>query len=642
MNFIKKKLIFFLVISSLFITSTIFLNQKISLNSTENCKIGANGAFDNTKSSKSWTVSPIFIDNSPSYEPGSMTWATFNSTYEWCNGKGTKDEPYIIENVTIDAGGSGSGIYIRESYNDYFIIRNCTIFNSGDDIMDVGIGLLVVDDGQLIDNRIINNGGDGLSVVKCSNVNLTGNIIKNNGDDGLYVNSDGVLIRENNITSNGGFGMILVSSEENIIIKNNLTNNHGVGIYLWHSNETIISQNNITHNEYSGIEMHISENNTISNNNISYNGVGGIVIDESYNNSILSSYISYNNYTGIDVRDSNNCTIKGNTINNNKDYGIELEESNNNIISANYLNYNERGLELEECFDNILKGNLMKECSIVLDGSLEETSSHIIDTTNKINGKSVYYYTNQKVLGPDNFTKAGNPGQVLLVNCNDSSISNLNISGTTIAIQAHYCINNTYSKNNISFNIEYGLVLFHSNKSKIIGNVAYNNTYGIAAIFNCWNNNITLNRAANNSYLGIGLVFSSYNTILKNNATNNYIGIILSYSDYNNITRNSINDSSNCGINLYSSNHNNISHNRLYRNFYCIRDEYSTGNFYMDNGDCKVTYVRETPLPSDGDDDDDDDKEPDIIFGIDVLLLLLVMLFAIIGLVWRHNKYKFK
>ena len=40
------------------------------------------------------------------------------------------NNPYIIENVLIDGQGSGNAIEIADS-SVYFIIRNCTIFNSG-------------------------------------------------------------------------------------------------------------------------------------------------------------------------------------------------------------------------------------------------------------------------------------------------------------------------------------------------------------------------------------------------------------------------------------------------------------------------------------------------------------------------------
>jgi len=48
-----------------------------------------------------------------------------------CTGNGTYSEPYIIEDLVIDGGGSGSCISIENS-DVYFKIDNCSVYNSGD------------------------------------------------------------------------------------------------------------------------------------------------------------------------------------------------------------------------------------------------------------------------------------------------------------------------------------------------------------------------------------------------------------------------------------------------------------------------------------------------------------------------------
>ena len=83
-------------------------------------------------------------------------WTITNSTYDWCNGAGIVGDPYIIENVTIDAQGSGSGILI-ENTDDYFIIRNCTIYDvpSWNGVSyDGGIKLYNTDNGRIYNNTI--------------------------------------------------------------------------------------------------------------------------------------------------------------------------------------------------------------------------------------------------------------------------------------------------------------------------------------------------------------------------------------------------------------------------------------------------------------------------------------------------------
>ena len=64
----------------------------------------------------------------------------------------------------------------------------------------------------------------------------------------------------------------------------------------------------------------------------------------------------------------------------------------------------------------------MNECGLGIYGLLQDLQSHYIDTTNLVNGKPLYYYKSEIELGPNNFSNAG---QVILVNCNNSVISNL-------------------------------------------------------------------------------------------------------------------------------------------------------------------------------------------------------------------------
>ena len=96
------------------------------------------------KTSGYWKVDYIHIDGN---------WTDAKNNLDWVQGgDGSLGDPYIIENVTIDCGGSDFGILIENS-NDYFIIRNCTVYNSGDEWLNAGIKMDQVDNGQLINNN---------------------------------------------------------------------------------------------------------------------------------------------------------------------------------------------------------------------------------------------------------------------------------------------------------------------------------------------------------------------------------------------------------------------------------------------------------------------------------------------------------
>ncbi len=155
-------------------------------------------------------VSFIHIDNN---------WSDAASNLDWVQGgDGSWGSPYVIENITIDAGGSGSGILIENS-NDYFIIRNCTVYNSGSGVWDAGIKLESVSNGILINNNFSNNNYRGLYLDYSDNITVSGN---------------------------------------------NAYSNTVYGIYLWGSVNNTVSGNTANDNTYDGIFLDNSDNNTIS------------------------------------------------------------------------------------------------------------------------------------------------------------------------------------------------------------------------------------------------------------------------------------------------------------------------------------------------------------------------------------------
>ncbi|UCC18214.1 MAG: right-handed parallel beta-helix repeat-containing protein [Promethearchaeota archaeon] len=117
-----------------------------------------------------------------------------------CSGGGNSTHPYIIEDLVIDGGGVGNCILIGNS-SDYFIIRNCTLFNSGPDWTDAGIKLMNVENGQIINNTITNN------------------------KNGLYFNSSHNNLIVNNTIRGITNDMQLLFSNNNIIFLNNLKSN---------------------------------------------------------------------------------------------------------------------------------------------------------------------------------------------------------------------------------------------------------------------------------------------------------------------------------------------------------------------------------------------------------------------------------
>jgi len=341
------------------------------------------------KTSDQWdlTGTPILIDDA---NPAN-DWDTINSTYDWCNGIGTLQEPYIIENVTINGQGAGICIDIRNSNSSYFKIKNCTLFNAT-----TGIKLYNTTRGSLIDNLCTNNSQYGIYLEDSYNNVLAGNNASYNGHSLL----------------NPVFGIYLFNSHNNTLFLNNashtIASSDGYGIYLESSNYCNVSKNTADYNEGSlglGIMISSCENTTIDNN-----------------------FASFNDMLGIYIAGSLNCSVYRNIMNND-------------------------GLFLEEPF-----------------------SPNIIDVSNLVNGKPVYFYYNETALGPNNYT---DPGQIQLANCKDSIISEVNISFTSIGVAIHYGDNITIENCSLSYNTYASIVVISTNNSKILRNFINHTMYGI-------------------------------------------------------------------------------------------------------------------------------------------------------------------
>ena len=268
-------------------------------------------------------------------------WVDFRNAGN-CTGSGTYSDPYVIEDLVIDGGGSGTSISIENS-NVYFKIENCTLYNThwGSD---AGIRLVNVNNSQLIGNDcsysqvgivlgdVLDYSGGG-----CNNT-ITGNIVNNNRG-----------------------GMYLFDGYNNTISNNIANNNTWSGIYLVGSNYTVVSGNTMNENNMSGLNIGGGYNNRIvSGNTMNDNDMHGLWMDESFHNTISGNVMNNNNWSGIILIDSDSNFISGNIANSNNECGIFLYNSNHNTVSGNTATYNQWGIVLYFAGYNSISGNNLK------------------------------------------------------------------------------------------------------------------------------------------------------------------------------------------------------------------------------------------------------------------------------------------
>ncbi|NVM19841.1 MAG: Loki-CTERM sorting domain-containing protein [Candidatus Lokiarchaeota archaeon] len=293
-----------------------------------------------------------------------------------CAGNGTYSEPYIIEDLVIDANNTGSCILIENS-SVYFKIENCTLYNSeyriypdyGFRDWTGGIKLYNCSNGILINNNCSFN-YIGIYLLNCIDITVSANNASDNyhgiyltyvgDDDALYKYTTQNIIMGNTASFNTRDGIRLGGGKYNVVSGNTANNNgdYAAGIYLVNSDDNIISGNTANNNYRTGIDLQLyNNNNNLSGNVANSNGVDGIRIFRSFNNKISGNTLINNDANGISLAEGDDNIISGNTANYNLD-GIKLANSDDNTITGNNATNNDSwGLSLNNCNDHLILGN---------------------------------------------------------------------------------------------------------------------------------------------------------------------------------------------------------------------------------------------------------------------------------------------
>jgi len=318
-----------------------------------------------------WTTNFIHVDGNWSYTAGN---------YSWCSGDGSWSDPYTIENIIINASNSptGNGVLINNSKSEYFIIRNCTIYNAVNGIM-----LENTDNGTLKINNCTKNTRGIWLYNNCRNNTISNNIADGNLDTGitLSLNCDNNTISGNRAGSFIQYiGICLLDGCDNNNISNNNANKNEYGIRIqWGCNYNTITNNMVNANK-SGVLLESCHYNTISGNIANTNKTG--IYLRYCNYSKICNNIANNNIEGFWVRDCNYNTFSGNSANNNSVWGL-ANDGNNNMILENYMYFNKVMALVLGGANNVIERNIF----------VSEDENYVYDYGTNIYGLNYYLPT---------------------------------------------------------------------------------------------------------------------------------------------------------------------------------------------------------------------------------------------------------
>lgn len=282
-------------------------------------------------------------------------WTVTNSTYEWCTGAGTIGNPYVIQDIEIDANGQ-YGILIGNT-TEYFRIENVTIYNAGSTADSSSLVMKNVDNGHLISNEISDNAYYGIYIYDCNDFIVEYNTLEDNGNTGIYlggtaaVRNSNFKIQHNIIRGNNQYGIYLDDSDFCDFWNNTFSGIGGqnYGLCIGHSDYNTVLENKITYHNSHGIYLLVDYRTNVTQNEITNNGNGvyGLLSQNSY---ILYNNVTDNSGNGIYFSACDIMWVEGNRINNNqKGFGVGINSDyntiTNNIIQDNtqygiYIPYN--------------------------------------------------------------------------------------------------------------------------------------------------------------------------------------------------------------------------------------------------------------------------------------------------------------
>lgn len=329
---------------------------------------------------------------------------------------------------------------------------------------------ILVRNGTYTENLIINKKVSLIGEDKTSTIidgNADGNVVLITSSAGGANLSSFTLRNGQGINDGAG---IDVRGSGNHTINNNIITDNQFGLRLYPSHYNVIYDNEITLNLGTGIELRSSKSNSIFNNTASENGLNMWII-ESTDTNIVNNSVTYGDW-GITLYESPNSVLR------------------NNSIWNNYFNFHVWGKSARDYIQDI-------------------------DTSNRVNGKTLYFLVNKEDWEIDSFTFP-DVGYLGMVNCKNMSVMNLtlgsNIAGILLANTSGSVLENL-QLNQVSTGID---LEFGSNNNTIRNNVvSWSEMTGIY-LNDCCNNSIYQNQVAClNS--AIRTVDSSNNNLIYHN-----------------------------------------------------------------------------------------------------------------------------
>jgi parallel beta-helix repeat protein len=494
-------------------------------------------------------------------------------------------------------------------------IRNC---------YSTGLGIYSLSSSFVRFNTITDCGYDGVHMLTSGSCVLANNTIHSCTRDGVYFeSSDVITIANNSITSNGESGLDSYDSDLCIITDNLLTNNSGEGFMNNQGDGCLLERNSISHNGGAGIYLYYAKGCTLRNNVFQNDGLvvyGAELADlmhsvsnDTVNGKSLGYFINTSR-TVIDGSDYGqfilvNCSemeIEDASLGE-ADMSIALFFSDGCIVNRSLIADSRYGVYLYASDNCSVTYSEFDSCGVMVTGSSPSNWIHSFTGTT-VNGLPVGYFYEQHGLALDGRAF----GQVIMVNCSDSTVRDGDFQNSSMAIAAVFCsrcnvINNTlegdsyglYARSSVQCLIENntitdsfntGILVYSCDDCLLTNNTVDNCEYGVysTGCTNCSLCGITVRR----SYYAI---FPRSSVLLNISSSHFMFNVYGLYSFY--LNNSTIQDSS------FSNNTSDGAHFMWYNrvNFTdCVFEFNGASGLYLESS--YTSYIKGCRFDSNGED----------------------------------------
>jgi len=215
--------------------------------------------------------------------------------------------------------------------------------------------------------------------------------------------------------------------------------------------------------------------------------ISGIWLSNSSNINIANSTLT-ENLNAISLYSSSNNRIQRNSITDSR-YGIYLVSSPGNFVEDNNISRTEISGVLFDAYSNqnTLSRNVFVDSGLLVQSSYQNSAEE-----NTVNGGPLVFLENVSNL---EITTAG---QVVLINCRQIRIENLDLAHTSVGVELLGTTDTLILDNNVTASY-YGIWLCDSSNSSITGNNIADNDRGIE-LWSSSNNRIFHNKMINNTW----------------------------------------------------------------------------------------------------------------------------------------------